>query len=100
MDENKEAIENISKALKQVLSVDPQLLYKAAMGVAADCIIERMGAELSNKPQKAEKLLVRGALAQQIGHTLLRTGRAHLDDQDVANIATYLQFTNRDADNG
>lgn len=93
MEQNEQAIADVAKALKQVLSVDPQLLYKASAQLYAEYFLDRIGAELDNKPKKAEAMLVRGALCQIIAQTLIKSGRAHLDDQDVANIAMYLQFT-------
>lgn len=94
--QDQQAIDDVAKALKQVLSVKPQLLYKAAGKCYADYFLDRIKYELENRPMTAEAMLIRGAICQLIASTLIRSGRAHLDDEDVANMVFAAQFMSKE----
>lgn len=87
-------IKLVADALKQVVSVNPQLLYKAAQQVSANCSLEAIQESFQEQPnkQKYEKIMYRASLCGWIANLLLRSGRAQLDADDLANVAFYAQF--------
>ena len=99
-----EQIDEVAAALKQVVSVPPQLLYKAAQKARADFILDNMGIELKGPDttppvdfnrkkweRRVEALNVRAAICHYLVEILIRSGRAELDNEDTANIIMAMQ---------
>lgn len=91
-DRDEQAINDVADALKQVFAVNPQLLFKALEKVGSGYMLDCIQAELQNREKAAETFKYRGGLCLGMSRLLLQSGRAHLDSDDVGNIAMYLRF--------
>lgn len=91
-----EAVDEVAKALKQVLMVSPQLLFEASKKVGADIMLDGLRNEI--KGASKEKLMrdhIRSAICMSISRLLIQSGLADLTDEDVANMAMALRSMNR-----
>ncbi len=85
-EERKQAIEEIAKALKQVLSVDPQLLFEATKQVGSAAILEGLQAGLTGaSDKKLRSIARRTAICVTIVQELLASGSAQLSASELAN---------------
>ena len=91
-DQRQADIDQIAKALRQVVSCNPQLLFRAAMKVSSDLFFDSVKADFEGKPAKVDAYRFRAALCQLIGGTLIRSGRAELEMDDVANMALVMRL--------
>lgn len=84
-EEREKAIEEISKALRQLVSVDPQLLFEATKKVGGEAIFDgfKASAEEAND-KKLRAIARRAALCMAWSQELLSSGSAQLSAKDVA----------------
>jgi len=91
---DEQAINEIADALKQVLAVKPQLLFKALEKCGSAYMLDCIQAELQNKEKLASVYRYRGGMCLGMTRLLLQSGRAQLDTDDVTNIGLYLRLRN------
>ena len=89
-------IDDIAKALRQVVSCNPQLLFRATAKCYGDLFLDAIKAEFEHKPKLVDALRFRAALCHMLGGALIRSGRASLEDSDFSNMALVMQL-NREA---
>ena len=89
-----EAINDVAAALKQLLSVDPQLLFKAAGKVGSEFMLDSLKVGAQGKEKAEQTYQFRGGLCLALSRILLNSGRAHLDAQDMGAIFDYIRFQN------
>ena len=85
-------IDDIAKALRQVVSCNPQLLFRAAQKCSGDLFFDSIKADIEGKPKLLDALRFRAALCQAIGGILIRSGRAQLEDSDLAAMSAVMQL--------
>lgn len=86
-------IDQIAKALRQVISCNPQLLFRASMKVSSDLFFDSVKADFEGSAKKVDAYRFRAALCQLIGRTLIRSGRAQLEGDDISAVALVMQLS-------
>lgn len=86
-----EDIDNVAKALRQVVSVNPQLLYKAAQQVYVDLTLDILNEDCQETPNRKRRdaFTFRCSLCLWISRLLLQSGRAQMDGDDMAALFAY-----------
>lgn len=95
--EHDKAVEDIASALKQVVSVNPQLLYEAAVKVYSELAIDSITAELREGATEKSvfRARLRAGLCQWLATTLLRGGHATMTGEQVANAIAFASLGRR-----
>jgi hypothetical protein len=100
IDKHQQAVNEVADALKQVLSVNPQLLYEAAVKVGTDTMIEAIQVELEPvlleyekaHARKLGRIQLRGGLCMWLTRTLVQGGHAHLTEGDTNAMIAFLNL--------
>jgi hypothetical protein len=92
-EERMAAIEEIAKVLKQVLSVDPQLLFEALKKVGSGAIVEGLQAGAAGaSDKKLRSIARRGALCLAMSQELLASGSAIMSAADIASARDFVSW--------
>ena len=98
LDKHQQAVAEVADALKQVLSVNPQLLYEAAAKVGAETMLEAIRVELEPvfyekaQARKLERIRLRGGLCMWLTRTLVQSGHAHLTEDETNAMLAYMNL--------
>ena len=95
--DHNQAVSDVAAALKQVLSVSPQLLYEASVSLGSELAIESMRVELSGESaRQVDRLRYRVSVCLMLSRLLVQSGRASLTNSDVAAMSMYMQLRRDD----
>ena len=95
MDDHDKAVADVAAALKQVLSVSPQLLYEASTKLGSELMVDTMRAELTGERKQLERLKYRASICLMLSRVLVQSGRASLTSDDMAAMSLYLRSADR-----
>lgn len=92
-----EDVKQVADVLKQLVSCNPQLLFRAAQELSTELSIECIQEQLQPTPNKKRlsKLQFRAGLCMALGKILLNSGQARLSQEDLIAIAQLAPIFNK-----
>jgi len=93
-EKHEKAVNDIASAIKQVMKVQPQLLYEAAVKayseLAVDCLTEQFKED--NTPEKQKRTVLAPALCAELAKLLLNSGNASMTNDHIASMVAFMQL--------